>query len=185
MTRLSDDKLLAKLQANTQIDAATGCHNWTAYIAHGGYGQICTGGRGQKERAHRVAYQLAKGPIPDGLVLDHLCRNRRCCNPDHLEAVTQQTNVLRGEGPAAIAASRTHCPQGHPYDDANSYIPTSGFRHCRACMAERQKGHWARQSAGINARRRAKAAALKLSADIAVVPQAANTSASLSDGGKD
>lgn len=84
------------------------------------------------KRAHHVSYVLAKGEIPDGLVLDHLCRNPLCVNPDHLEPVTQQVNTLRGIGPTAKNAQKTHCPKGHPYDEANTYHYKGG-RGCREC----------------------------------------------------
>lgn len=83
--------------------------------------------------AHRYAYEHFIGPIPEGLQVDHLCRVRNCVNPDHLEAVTCRENVLRGDGVAAANARATHCPQGHAYDEANTYTWTNGGRHCRAC----------------------------------------------------
>ena len=73
-------------------------------------------------QAHRVAYELVKGKIPAGLELDHLCRNRICCNPAHLEAVTGRENSLRGVSPWAKNACATHCPRGHPYDAENTYV---------------------------------------------------------------
>lgn len=86
-------------------------------------------------RAHRIAYELVVGPIPEGLVIDHLCRNTLCVRPEHLEAVTQRENVLRGDAPPAHNATKTHCSKGHPYDEANTfYRPSSGrARRCRAC----------------------------------------------------
>ena len=80
--------------------------------------------------AHRAAYQLF-APIPDGLVLDHLCRNPPCVDPNHLEPITLAENNLRGEGCMAKYAQRTHCPQGHPYDEENTWITTVGARRCR------------------------------------------------------
>ena len=91
--------------------------------------------------AHRLAYELVKGPISDGLQIDHLCRNRACINPDHLEAVTQRENILRGEGVAALNARKTHCPQGHAYDEENTLILTgrqAGARRCQICARDRK-----------------------------------------------
>lgn len=89
--------------------------------------------------AHRIAYELAKGPIPAGLQIDHLCRNRACCNPVHLEAVSCRENILRGSGLAAQHARATHCPKGHPYDEENTYHAANGSRGCKRCIAERNR----------------------------------------------
>lgn len=83
-------RYLADNATRWAVDAETGCWNWTGAMSPNGYGQSRGSG------AHREIYQRFKGPIPEGLTLDHLCRNRRCVNPEHLEAVTQSTNVRRG-----------------------------------------------------------------------------------------
>jgi len=108
------------------------CWPWIAALAPNGYGHF-NGQDGSHLLAHRIAYQLANGPIPEGLTIDHLCRNRACCNPAHLEAVLQRTNTLRGTGFAAVNATKTHCPQGHEYSPENTYVSSSGERSCRAC----------------------------------------------------
>lgn len=100
----------------------------------GGYGRFYFGDR--VVPAHRYAYELLVGPIPEGLQLDHLCRDRACCNPDHLEPVTQRENLRRGIGPAGLNARKTKCPKGHPYDEANTYTHSAGWRQCRACRRE-------------------------------------------------
>lgn len=100
-----------------------------------GYGQVVRSGR--PRLAHRMSYELFVGPIPEGLDLDHLCRNRPCCNPEHLEPVTRRENLMRSPiAPAAINAAKTHCPRGHLYDEQNTYL-SQGKRSCRACKFER------------------------------------------------
>ena len=85
-------------------------------------------------KAHRLAWTLLIGPIPDdGLVFDHLCRERRCVNPRHLERVTQQTNILRGDGSPAQNARKTHCSHDHPLSGDNLRIRKDGSRICREC----------------------------------------------------
>ena len=109
------------------------CWEWTDYTGYNGYGKLRV--QGQMRKAHRLAYEFCIGPIPEGLTLDHLCRNRKCVNPSHLEPVTYQQNILRGEGRAAAQARRTHCPRGHPYDLFNTYKGPDGRRHCRVCLS--------------------------------------------------
>lgn len=124
-------------------DPDTGCASWLAGKFSDGYGQFSL--KGAPYLAHRVSYTLANGPIPPGMVLDHICRNRACVAPDHLEVVDNRTNVLRGEGFAAENAKRTHCPQGHEYTAENTYVSRpdksapNGRRHCRTCHRERDR----------------------------------------------
>lgn len=88
--------------------------------------------------AHRVAYLLDGRKIPDGLTLDHLCRNIVCVRPSHLEPATNKTNTLRGEGITALNARKTHCPHGHPYSPGNTHVIKSGKRkgkrRCKSCV---------------------------------------------------
>lgn len=113
----------------SKLDKSDGCWLWTAACNRDGYGAFSVNGRMVK--AHRFAYEELVGPIPDGLVIDHLCRNRECVNPAHLEPVTHVENVRRGR-PGDQNRRKTHCPMGHPYDDANT-IHKNGRRFCRAC----------------------------------------------------
>lgn len=113
------------------------CWWWMASLNRYGYGQFRVGG--QVDLAHRIAWELVKGKrVPKGMVLDHLptCRNRQCVNPAHLEPVTSRENTLRGEGPTAINARKTHCDRGHEFTAENTG-EDRGQRFCRQCRAER------------------------------------------------
>lgn len=118
-------------------DGDDGCRIWLAGRRANGYGVFWW--REQQWLAHRLAWTLANGPIPDGLQLDHLCRVRYCVNPDHLEPVTNQVNILRGESPQAHNARRTHCLRGHELCEGN-LVPASlnqGMRACLVCSRQR------------------------------------------------
>jgi hypothetical protein len=91
-----------------------------------------------KRYAHRWSYEHFVGPIPEGLHIDHLCRVRRCVNPDHLEPVTPKENYLRGEGPTARNSTKTHCKYGHKFDKSNTSV-YGGRRHCNECGRRRQR----------------------------------------------
>ncbi|QOR55386.1 MAG: hypothetical protein SHS37scaffold145_37 [Phage 71_18] len=121
-----------------------GCWLWTAGTNSGGYAQVKR--RGKKRMVHRLVYELLVGPIPEALVLDHLCRVRHCVNPAHLEPVTQQVNIGRGVGLAPAQTQRTHCPAGHPYDEANTYRTPSrpNARYCRTCHRSHSRAWHAR-----------------------------------------
>lgn len=107
------------------------CWEWIGDIDHKGYGRLSVGGRGV--RAHRYAYELRRGLIPAGLTLDHLCRNRRCVNPAHLEPTTIGDNVRRGVGITAVNALKTHCVRGHRLDSENVRVIHGNKRSCRQC----------------------------------------------------
>ena len=108
-----------------------------------GYGII--GVNGKLQRVHRIYYELHKGEIPNGLVLDHLCRVRNCVNPDHLEPVTLGTNVLRGVGITAINKRKTRCLKGHEFNKENTYLNKKGFRECKECSRKRHRDWLARK----------------------------------------
>lgn len=129
-----------RLWAKIDRSDPNGCWPWTAGTNAVGYGKIADG-VGRLVGAHRLAYELVKGPIrEEGVVIDHLCRNTLCCNPDHLEAVTYRENYIRGNGPEITKArhrARTHCKNGHEFTEENTFTQThNGSRGCRACRKD-------------------------------------------------
>lgn len=112
------------------------CWIWAGQTDGQGYGSVSIyvgNGRSTTQRAHRLMYENLVGPIPKGLVIDHLCRNHTCVNPKHLEPVTSGENVLRGISSPAMNARKTHCLRGHPFDKKNTRITPVGGRKCRKC----------------------------------------------------
>lgn len=123
-----------RLVSKIAIGQPDECWEWQGALSHG-YGLLRADGR--VVLAHRLAYEATRGPIAGHL--DHLCRNPRCCNPAHLEDVTPRENILRGVGPAAINARKTHCPHGHEYTPANTYLRKGKHRLCRTCTLASQR----------------------------------------------
>lgn len=135
--RLMDGEYFRSKVSINSLDES-GCWAWNGFKMPNGYGQACRNGR--RYYAHRFSYELFIGPIPRDLVIDHLCNTRECVNPTHLAAVTQAQNVLRSATSLwAINARKTHCPKGHEYSAANTYLHKGG-RHCKVCMDIRDVG---------------------------------------------
>lgn len=112
------------------------CWEWRGAFNLQTYGNFWL--RGRQLKPHRFSYEQAMGEIPVGLTIDHLCRNQRCVNPLHLEAVTNKENILRGDGITAMEARKNKCLRGHPYTKENTYRrPGSDDRQCRTCMRQR------------------------------------------------
>ncbi len=108
-----------------------GCWEWQAATAGKGYGKIASRRLKAQYYAHRVMYAHFYGEIPEGLTIDHLCRNIRCVRPDHLEAVTQKVNVNRG-----LRGRKTHCLRGHEYTPENTKVRANGTWNCKTCARE-------------------------------------------------
>lgn len=116
----------------------SGCLQWLGATTGDGYAQIkLTPTEGKRlVYVHRWSYEHHFGPIPEGLQIDHLCRNRACVNPEHLEAVTPRVNALRSANPTAINARKTHCVHGHPLSGENLKTSRNGaWRYCRTCKS--------------------------------------------------
>ena len=126
-----------KFEARCRSDES-GCIIWTG--ANNGRGYGIRYFDGANHLAHRLAWTLANGPIPDGLTIDHLCRVRACVNPDHLEPTTYRENNLRGTSLSAQQSRRTHCPRGHALSGDNLVVASlrAGKRTCRTCMIARR-----------------------------------------------
>jgi len=116
------------------------CWLWTAVTNHHGYGMFNAGTDGPIVRAHRWSWEAENGPIPEGLVIDHLCRIRTCVRPSHLRVVTNRENVLAGDTFAARKAAQTHCVHGHSLEGA--YITKKNQRKCRTCVSIAGRKRW-------------------------------------------
>lgn len=130
----SVDRFLAKISISD-----TGCWVWTAAIDRQGYGRFLADGHWL---AHRWGYSHFVGEIPKGLTIDHLCKNRKCTNPEHLEAVTMEENLRRGESFSSINRRKTHCIHGHLFDSDNTLITYNKDlprRECKACKRDKAR----------------------------------------------
>ncbi len=126
-----------------RIDTSGVCWAWRGSRVGGGYGKAWDRDRKRGIVAHRLVYELLVGAIPAGLQLDHLCRNRGCVRPDHLEPVTGRENIMRGDTPAARNAAKTRCINGHEYTPENTKLNrATGQRKCRICSRVSENGRY-------------------------------------------
>lgn len=144
-----DDVKLGRFWSRIDRRGPDECWEWIGAVTDNGYGRFSPRINGvmHRQMAHRVSYEALVGAIPEGLVLDHLCRNRRCVNPTHLEPVTQLENVMRGRGVGVLNAAKSHCIDGHEFTLANTYVTKRGKRHCRACQRRRTREYTQRKKA--------------------------------------
>lgn len=118
-----------------KVDTSGDCWEWTGAKRPTGYGNFYYGGRVMG--AYRASYLINVGEIPDGFEVDHLCRNRGCVNPAHLEAVDKKTNMHRSDSFSGVNARKTHCLNGHEFSQENTRIKSGSKRSCRTCERER------------------------------------------------
>ena len=128
----------ARFRSRYDVDDVTGCWNWNRGKFSSGYGALYVWGNNRP--AHRVGYEMLVGPVALELELDHLCRNRGCVNPFHLEPVTHEENVRRGESRTNVAAVNNVCFRNHVLDQWNVYVRRDGRRQCKTCHRMREAG---------------------------------------------
>jgi hypothetical protein len=146
LTQTMERTEFSRFMQNVAI-AGSDCWEWEGSKRSNGYGRFGA----PTKLAHRMSYEFFIGPIPDGMQLDHLCRNRGCINPWHLEPVSCRTNLLRGETLASENAAKTHCSEGHPYSGDNLVVKSNGTRRCRSCHnAEASRRRERGASSGAN-----------------------------------
>lgn len=138
MSRLTAEE---RFKSSYRVDPS-GCWVWMKSLNWGGYGSFWLNGK--RTGAHRAAHLLFKGPIPDGHDIDHLCRNRACVNPTHLEPVTRSENLRRG-AVGGHFRDKTHCKNGHRFTPDNTYTDPRGWRACRTCAREAGRRYEARK----------------------------------------
>ena len=137
------------------VESDAGCWEFQGSRLARGYGRV--GWKGRLWLTHRITYIYFISEIPEGLEIDHLCKNPPCCNPWHLEPVTRSVNIRRGTQWLHVVereTAKSHCPEGHPYNETNTYVTAEGHRQCRKCKAEAKRRYYLRHRERICARQR-------------------------------
>ena len=159
------EKLIAKVSNLILKNEISGCWEWCGYVSKHGYGQFSY--KKKSWKAHRIVYLLFSGDLKEGLEIDHLCRNRKCVNPKHLEQVTRAVNVYRGLSPIAVFMKRNECSKGHKYTPENTYKrPNDPKRFCKICRRETYNRMYANRQPEITKKRRQRAKELKLKKEL-------------------
>lgn len=144
----SYDELLERFESKVEI-LITNCWKWNGHIEENGYGRFGIGSH-LMVSAHRMSYILYKGPIDLGLTIDHLCKNKWCVNPNHLEPVTLKENLLRSNAITTINKNKQECDSGHIFSLSNTYIRPVGSRDCRICHCIAQKKYLKNKKRGVD-----------------------------------
>jgi len=122
---------LKRFYSKIKFNEETWCWDWVGTTLQRGYGHFKL--KRKIWRSHRLSYLIHKGDLIEGLTLNHLCRNRKCCNPDHLEQITSKENILCGESFSAVNKRKTHCKRGHEFTEENTINLSRNRRECRKC----------------------------------------------------
>ena len=142
-----DGRMDLPLRVINKIDWSGNCWVWIGANTGGEHPYGVTWDGTRRVKAHRFSYEASGRTIPDGLVIDHLCRNTRCVRPSHLEPVTAAENILRGTAPGPRAINTNLCKRGHEYTPENTFVRGDGYRECRECMRMRSRAKKARKRA--------------------------------------
>lgn len=147
MLKAGKKRISALIRFWEKVTKTPTCWLWTAYKLKAGYGTITINGK--SVLAHRWAFEALIGPIPEGLTIDHLCKNTSCVNPYHMETVTLRENVLRAApwkkacvASGKVQSAKTRCPEGHEYDAENTYVTPKGRRDCKECRRAACRRHY-------------------------------------------
>lgn len=134
------DAIKKRLMNLSYPEPNTGCFIWIGATYNNGYGFININKRSVS--AHRLSYFVHKGIIPENFIVDHLCNNKYCINPHHLEAKSQKDNLLRSNSASTLNILKTHCDKGHEFSNENTRLNKQGSRECIACLNERKKKYY-------------------------------------------